>query len=146
MNDTDVLERLSDEWDQLTPATQKAARYVLENPSTVGVSTVRGLAEAAEVTPNTLMRLAQQVGFEGFTDFQAPFREAIRDGSASFPDRARWLQDQAGQGTLGALYANMVGSALRNVEETFAGILLADLLAVAATIWDARQVFTLALG
>ncbi|MEL7114633.1 MAG: MurR/RpiR family transcriptional regulator [Pseudomonadota bacterium] len=146
MNDTNVLERLTDEWDQLTPATQKAARYVLDNPASVGVSTVRGLAEAADVTPNTLMRLAQQVGFDGFADFQEPFRAAIRDGSASFPDRARWLQEQSGKGAMGALYAEMVGAALRNIEETFAGIAAEDLQAAAKTIWEAREVYTLGVG
>jgi len=150
MNDTNVLspalERLSSDWDQLTPAAQKAARYVLENPQEVGVSTVRALAEAAEVTPNTLVRMAQQVGFDGFADFQEPFREAIRTGTASFPDRARWLQEQAEQGALGGLYAEMVGAALRNIEETFAGISVDDLKAAARTIWAARQVFTLGVG
>ncbi|KMW59336.1 Transcriptional regulator, RpiR family [Candidatus Rhodobacter oscarellae] len=146
MNDTNVLDRLSEEWDALTPAAQKAARYVLENPQQVGVSTVRGLAEAADVTPNTLVRMAQQVGFDGFADFQEPFRAAIRDGSASFPDRARWLQEQAGKGALGALYADMVGSALRNIEETFAGIEVAHLQSAAETIWNARQIYTVGVG
>ena len=41
-----VLERLTEEWDALTPEAQKAARYVLENPNDVGVSTVREIAEA----------------------------------------------------------------------------------------------------
>ena len=31
-----VLERLTEEWDALTPEAQKAARYVLENPNDVG--------------------------------------------------------------------------------------------------------------
>ena len=146
MDDTNVLDRLVDGWDSLTPAAQKAARYVMDNPQEVGVSTVRSLAEAAEVTPNTLVRMAQQAGFDGFADFQEPFRKAIREGSASFPDRARWLQEKAGQGALGALYADFVGSALRNIEETFASIGAERLEVAARTIWAARQVFTLGVG
>lgn len=146
MDDTNVLDRLVDGWDSLTPAAQKAARYVMDNPQEVGVSTVRSLAEAAEVTPNTLVRMAQQAGFDGFADFQEPFRKAIREGSASFPDRARWLQEKAGQGALGALYADFVGSALRNIEETFASISAERLEVAARTIWAARQVFTLGVG
>ena len=109
MNGTDVsnpvLDRLSTEWDALTPEAQKAARYVLENPQDVGVSTVREIAEAAKVKPNTFVRMARQVGFEGYEDFRAPFREVIRKGSVSFPDRARWLQDIRKSGDLGGLYA-----------------------------------------
>ena len=88
-----VLDRLTNEWEALTPEAQKAARYVLENPNDVGVSTVREIAEAANVKPNTFVRMARQVGFEGYEDFRAPFRDAIRQGTVSFPDRARWLQD-----------------------------------------------------
>ncbi len=146
MDDTNVLSRLSDEWDALTPEAQKAARYVLENPLDVGVSTVREIAEAAKVKPNTFVRMARQVGFEGYDDFRAPFREAIRNGTVNFPDRARWLQDTRKRGDLGGLYADMVSAALRNIEETFAGIDAAALKTAAEAIWASRQVFTLGVG
>ncbi|WP_170444314.1 MurR/RpiR family transcriptional regulator [Ruegeria arenilitoris] len=150
MNDTNVsntvLDRLTREWDALTPEAQKAARYVLENPADVGVSTVREIAEAANVKPNTFVRMARQVGFEGYEDFRAPFRDAIRRGTVSFPDRARWLQEIGKSGELGGLYADMVGAAIRNIEETFAGIDATRLQAAAEAIWTSRQVFTLGVG
>lgn len=150
MNDTNVsssvLERLTGEWEALTPEAQKAARYVLENPTEVGVSTVREIAEAAKVKPNTLVRMARQVGFEGYDDFREPFREAIRRGGPSFPDRARWLQSLQRGGQLGGLYAEMVNAMLVNIEETFSGISEADLKGAAEAIWASRQVFTLGVG
>ena len=141
-----VLERLSDEWEDLTREAQKAARYVLENPQDVGVSTVREIAEAAQVKPNTFVRMARQVGFEGYEDFRAPFREAIRQGGMTFPDRARWLQDVRKGGDLGGLYADMVQGALTNIEETFAGIDADQMKAAAEAIWSARNVYTLGVG
>ena len=141
-----VLDRLTSEWDSLTPEAQKAARYVLENPSDVGVSTVREIAEAASVKPSTFMRMARQVGYEGYEDFRAPFREAIRQGTESFPDRARWLQGIRKSGGLGGLYADMAEAAIRNVEETFAGIDADALQNAALDIWYSRQVFTLGVG
>lgn len=150
MNDTyvssQVLDRLTDDWDALTPETQKAARYVLENPLEVGVSTVREIAKAAKVKPNTFVRMARQVGYEGYDDFREPFREAIRQGGVSFPDRARWLQDVGARGEFGALYADMIGSTLRNIEESFAGISVENLKAAAEAIWSARRVYTLGVG
>ncbi|WP_209598725.1 MurR/RpiR family transcriptional regulator [Ruegeria sp. HKCCSP351] len=150
MNDTNVssivLDRLTEEWDALTPEAQKAARYVLENPTDVGVSTVREIAEAAKVKPNTFVRMARQVGFEGYEDFREPFRDAIRKGRVSFPDRARWLQDIGKSGELGGLYADMIGAAIRNIEETFAGIDANRLKSAAEVIWNSRQIFTLGVG
>ena len=141
-----VLERLAEEWDTLTPEAQKAARYVLENPNDVGVSTVREIAEAANVKPNTFVRMARQVGFEGYEDFRSPFREAIRKGAVSFPDRARWLRDIRKSGDLGGLYADMAEGAIRNLEETFASIDAEALKVAAEAIWSSRQVFTLGVG
>ncbi|MFK7938667.1 MAG: MurR/RpiR family transcriptional regulator, partial [Roseovarius sp.] len=150
MNDTNVssqvLERLSDEWAALTPEAQKAARYVLENPRDVGISTVREIAEAARVKPNTVVRMARQVGFDGYDDFREPFREAIRRGAVDFPDRARWLQDISRSGDLGGLYADLLNAAIRNIEDTFGGISAEQLKAAAETIWNARNVYVLGVG
>ncbi len=150
MNEPDVsgavLERISGEWDALTPEARKAARFVLENPQAVGVSTVREIAEFARVKPSTFVRMAQAIGFEGYEDFREPFRVAIRDGSVSFHDRARWLQAQAVKGEMGTLYADMVESALRNIEETFAGIPVERFREAAGVIRSARTVFALGVG
>ncbi|MEM9708603.1 MAG: MurR/RpiR family transcriptional regulator [Pseudomonadota bacterium] len=141
-----VLERLAAELPDLTPEARKAATFVLENPREVGVSTVREIADAANVKPNTLVRMARQVGFDGYDDFRDPFREAIRQGAADFPDRARLLQDIAKSGDLGGLYAELVQSALQNIEDTFAAITADDLEAAAEAIWAANTVYTLGVG
>lgn len=150
MKDTNVtqsvLDRISREWDKLTPQARKAAQYVLENPQDVGVSTVREMAAAAGVNPNTVVRMARQLGFEGYEDLREPFREAIRNGQVSFTDRARWLQDTARSGELGALYADLVAGALANLETTFAGIGADQLEHAARAIWTSRQTFTLGVG
>ena len=140
------MERLAAELPELTPEAQKAATYVLENPRDVGVSTVREIAEAAKVKPNTVVRMARQVGFEGYDDFREPFRDAIRNGSVDFPDRVRWLQEVRKSGDLGGLYADMVQSALSNIEDTFGGIDADQLKAAAETIWTSRNVFTMGVG
>lgn len=141
-----VLEDLATQLESLTPEVRKAAAYVLENPMDVSVSSIREIADAANVKPNTFMRMAKEVGFEGYEDFRAPFREAIRGGTASFPDRARWLQSIRQSGQMGDLYADMVTSMLSNIETTFAGIDEGSLKKAAEAIWAARRVFTLGVG
>ena len=157
MNDTNVLSthraappqllgRLTTELDSLTPEVRKAATFVLENPNEVGVSSIREIAVAADVKPNTLVRMARVLGFDGYEDFREPFRAEIRRGTTSFPDRARWLQSLSQSGLLGSLYADMVDSTLRNIEETFAGIDETALKSAADAIWSSRQVFVLGVG
>ncbi len=141
-----VLAALSAELAELTPETRKAAAYVLENPNDVGVSSIREIADAAGVKPNTFVRMARSVGFEGYDDFRAPFREEIRNGRTSFPDRARWLQSLAKGGALGGLYADMAASAIANIEQTFAATDAGRIKAAADAIVRARQTYVLGVG
>lgn len=141
-----VLSAVADGLDALTPALRKAATYVLENPQDVSVSSITEIATAADVSPNALVRMARSVGFEGYEDFREPFREAVRRGSLNFTDRARWLQAARKRGQLGILYADMVSSALDNVETTFAGIDEKQLKAAAKTVWSSHRTFTLGVG
>lgn len=143
---TQVLTSLSEELSQLTPELRKAASYVLENPNDVGISSIREIAVAADVKPNTFVRLARSIGFEGYEGFRTPFREEIRKGVVNFPDRARWLQSLGRSEKLGGLYRDMVSAAISNIEETFAGIDEVQLTEAARTIWKSRQTFTLGVG
>lgn len=141
-----VLDSLAEQLPQMTPQLRKAAAYVLENPNAVGISSIREIADAASVKPNTFMRMARVAGFGGYDDFRAAFRDEIRQGRAGFPDRARWLQSLSQGGKLAGLYADMARSAIMNIEETFARIDVETLKEAAETIWAARRIYTLGVG
>ena len=142
----ELLRELAVELESLTPETRKAAAYVLENPNDVGVSSIREIAEAAQVKPNTFVRMARSVGFEGYDDFREPFREEIRNGRANFPDRARWLQSLSKGGKLSGLYADMAASAIANIEESFASTDAVQIQAAADAIVQARRTYVLGVG
>lgn len=141
-----VLRWLSAGLDELPPELRKAAAYLLENPNDIGVSSMREIAAAAEVKPNTLVRMARTVGFRGYDDFREPFRERARQGELSFPDRARWLQSLAKGGELGGLYAQMAAGTIANLERTFAGADASRLKAAADAIVAARHTYVLGVG
>ncbi|MEM7197106.1 MAG: MurR/RpiR family transcriptional regulator [Pseudomonadota bacterium] len=150
MNRTNVsnpaLQYLQDAWPNLTPQLRKAARYIMDNPHNVGVSTVRAVARAASVKPSSFVRLAHVLGYDSYKDFRTPFREALSYSHDHFPDRARWLQHSRKSGKLGVLYADMVQAALANLEETFTGIDATQLHEAALAIWQSRNVYVLGCG
>jgi len=130
----------------MSPQLRKAAEYVIDNASNVGVSSIREIAEAAAVKPNTLVRMARALGFEGYEDFRRPFREELRAGREAFPDRARWLQSIAKGGRHGRLYAETAASAIANIESLFAGTSAEELKAAADRIVAARSTYVLGVG
>ncbi len=142
----DVLRLLADALPRLTPEPRKAATWLLENPAEVGLSSIRQIAEAADVKPNTLVRMARAIGFTGFEDFRTPFRETLRSAHDPFPDRARWLQSLARGGQTDVLIGGMAQATLANVEELFQQTDPVDMKAAASLIAAARRTYVLGVG
>lgn len=141
-----VLDKLAGLLGDMTPEVRKAAAYVLENPNAVGVSSVRQIAKAADVKPNTLVRMARTAGFDGFEHFRRPFRDDIRAGRDNFPDRARWLQSISAGGKLSGLYADMAAAAMANIERLYSGADAESLKAAGDDIIRARATYVLGVG
>ncbi len=140
-----LLERLAGEMEEMSPQLRKAAAYVLDHPIDVGFASVRELADAAAVKPNTLVRMARAVGFEGYDEFREPFRQELRSRT-TFSDRAGWLQDLAARGRLGSVYADIAGAVLDNVEKMFAGIEADELKDVADRIVASNRTYVVGVG
>ncbi len=143
---TTILTELAGSLDRLSPQVRQAAVYVLDNPGEVAVTSMRGLADAAGVKPNTLVRMARAVGFEGYDDFREPFRQHAADTVLSFPDRARFLQAISQGGSHGSLLADMAAAALTNVEGLFTEVDADELKAAADLIDGARHARVLGVG
>ena len=74
------------------------AAYALDNPDDIAFGTAASIATSAGVQPSTLIRFAQQLGFDGFTSMQAVFRERLRERVASYDERLSALRAQAREG------------------------------------------------
>src|SRR5690348_10793650 len=130
----------------MSPRIKVAARYLLDHPSEIALTSMRRLAQSANVPPNTLVRLAQSLGFEGFEEFRQPFREAMRRGGQSIPDRARSLQDLSRAGSHGELFLDLAETSFANVATLFSTTSTADLKRAARMIIKARTAYILGMG
>jgi DNA-binding MurR/RpiR family transcriptional regulator len=141
-----VMARLQAALATLSPRMRVAARYLLDHPNEIAVSSMRQLAQAADVPPNTMVRLAQALGFDGYDGFRGPFREAMRRGSESIPDRARSLQHVSRAGRHGELFRALAESSMSNVAAIFSSTSPSDLKRAARMIIKARAAYILGMG
>ena len=141
-----LIARLIDGLDAMSPELRKAAGFVVERPSEVGVGSIRQLADAAGVRPNTLVRLARTQGFPTFEAFRAPFRAQLKAERPNFPDRARWLRSLARTGQYGPLYGEMATTSIENLEGLFDGNSADRLKAAAEAIVGSKTTYVLGVG
>jgi DNA-binding MurR/RpiR family transcriptional regulator len=62
---------------KLSKRLSQVAKFFLNHPEEVAVSTLVRLADLAQVPPATITRFAKELGFQGFADLQLVFRERL---------------------------------------------------------------------
>ncbi len=87
---------IAERYNDLSKRLQQVARYLMENPRGVALDTVASIAEKAEVTPSTLIRFANALGFQGFSEMQRLFRSKLIEAAPSYSDRIRLAQQEQG--------------------------------------------------
>jgi DNA-binding MurR/RpiR family transcriptional regulator len=143
-----VIAALTEAFAPLPPALQAAARHIIDHPREVGVQSMRALAAKTSVHPNAFIRLARQIGFDGYDEMRERFRDFVvaGDGIGGFRDRARWLQEMAAKGGSAAILGGMAAAIADNVERGFRNQDVRALEQACDAILAARSVYVLGLG
>lgn len=74
---------------------KQAANYAITHPDEVALGTVAEVATGAGVQPSTLVRLAQTIGYGGYSDMQQVFRGHLKE---RWPDYSQRLEDLKSRG------------------------------------------------
>ena len=77
MPDDGVAARASAALPTLSKAERRVGRALLADYPSAGLASAARLAERAEVSPPTVLRFAQSLGYEGFTDLQVALRAEL---------------------------------------------------------------------
>ena len=80
---------------QLPKRLTQIAGFALENPDEIAFGTVSSIAEQAAVQPSALVRFAQALGYQGFSDMQEIFRSRLRDRILNYDERLLQLRQHA---------------------------------------------------
>jgi DNA-binding MurR/RpiR family transcriptional regulator len=114
----DILETLRKGFPGLSRQLQLGARFLVDHPTEVALTSMRELAKMAGVHPPTLVRLAQALGFTGWPELRLRFIERVRIDPQPYARRAKALTDRSDRDrlfleTLGALGSTIETSRAR---------------------------------
>jgi DNA-binding MurR/RpiR family transcriptional regulator len=89
-----LKQRIGERASSLPRRLSQVATYALEHPDEIAFGTVASIATAAMVQPSTLVRFAQSLGYQGFSDLQDVFRSRLRDRILNYDERIEHLRQQ----------------------------------------------------
>jgi len=84
-----LQQAISRKYDSLSKRLQQVARLLLEHPNTVALETVASLAEQCDVPPSTLVRFAAAFEYNGFSEMQNVFRNALVEQTSNYSERVK---------------------------------------------------------
>lgn len=114
-----ILERKGELPKRLT----QVAAYALDHPDEIAFGTAASIALSADVQPSTLVRFAQQFGFDGFSGLQQLFRARLRERTSSYEERLRTLeQDGAALAESTTIFNGFIAAAHRSIDTIAAAV------------------------
>ncbi|MBL4588632.1 MAG: MurR/RpiR family transcriptional regulator [Alphaproteobacteria bacterium] len=98
----ELCDLLSDRFDRLSNQLKKISQFVLENPNDTALKTTANLAQQIGVQPSSLIRFAQALDYDGFSEVQAIFKERLvkqlPGASENYSERIQGLRkEQSGE-------------------------------------------------
>jgi DNA-binding MurR/RpiR family transcriptional regulator len=133
--------RLIAKFEELSPQLQAAARYLLDHPHDVALSSMRELAREARLPPATLTRLARQVGFPGFEELQRIYVDDVRRYAAGYRSKAIALADASRSEGETNLASEIVTGVARQVDAMADVEVIRALVDAAEMLSRARRVY-----
>ncbi len=122
----------------------QVARHVLDDPDEIALGSVASIAAAAQVTPSTLIRFAQYLGYDGFSALQGVFRTAVRQKISSGEKVARRQRRQEAASYEGQVFDETINGCHNALHALSRTIPVADIKTAASILSSATCVFILA--
>jgi len=142
----ELKDAIAENYPALSRQLQKIARFVLEYPEDMALETVAVIAKRAAVQPSSMIRFAQALGFDGFSDMQQVFRTVLVSRSGNYRDRIETLRRQSeGDGAdPGAVLADSVEESIHALQLLGEHTSTEDLDRAIGLLADTNDIYVLA--
>jgi DNA-binding MurR/RpiR family transcriptional regulator len=133
----------------LSPQLQAIATYALEHPQDMALHTVARLAKGAGVQPSAMVRFAQALGYEGFSDLQGVFRTRLVErsnhasGLRNYRERIEAFRAAHPRSGPIAVLNQFIDDGIASLEQLHDHIRGADLQAAVKLLAGAQQIYVL---
>lgn len=145
-NFEDLTRVIHDRHDGMSKTYQKIAVYLTQNPNDVAVQSVNAIAAYSDIHASSFVRFAQALGFKGFKELQAVFRQRLTTAAPGFEARIKALDNDLGNvGEKGAhgLLRDLVLRDIASLEDLVRNIPGDDLGKAAQMMEEADTIYLL---
>ncbi len=142
----ELKDAIAENYPALSRQLQKIARFVLEYPEDMALETVAVIAGRVSVQPSSMIRFAQALGFDGFSDMQQVCRSVLVTRPGNYRDRIETLrrQSEVDGADPGAVLADSVEESINALQLLGENTPTEDLNRAIELLADANDIYVLA--
>ena len=140
---SEICKRLLNDVDDLPPRLQLAAKYIIDRANDFGLDTIRVTADKIGISANSLVRLANHLGFSSFEELREPFRIALVEQYDTTGGDS-WIDRLSDVGTFGKSHARSVSNEIDIVKQSLKLLTVEKTEAAVNMLMDARNAYVTA--
>lgn len=137
---TKTISALKQALPSLSPRLETVAKYIVDHPSDFGLDPIRETARKCGVSTYTLVRMAERMGLEGYSELREPFRHALVSSTA-FVERPEWIDELRTRGGLGGVQADAAVNTMAIVQRSLEHQSPEQMERVGTMLLNARNVY-----
>lgn len=142
----DVLKQIESRFDTLSPRLSVAARFVLNRPKEIALYSMRAAAAKAKVHPTSMLRLARELGFDGYDAFRDEFRNWLNKSKGeTWSTRAHSMQNDPKSAQKVEVIESIFRQETANLQSAFDETMCNELIKAADLIKGARSLYIVGL-
>ena len=115
----DIFDRLKDEYPTLSKGRKRIAKYILEHTEDAAFMTAAELGQHAEISESMVVRFADYLGYDGYSDMQRELRDELKR-SIRIVERMNTFTPEVN--CTEGLFKNVLDNELKNINATCAGL------------------------
>ena len=141
----ELKETIAAAYPRLSPQLQRLSRFALEKPHDLALGTVAAVAQANAVQPSSMIRFANALGFDGFSQMQQLFQSHLVERSAPYRERiAQMRRGGKGAADKGDVLPQFVAESIAELQQLEEHVDAARLAAAVRILASAPQIHVLA--
>ena len=121
-----------------TPTLARFAAWVQDHHAEVAFNSIRGLADIAGVNSNTVIRLAKELGYDGYDAFRADIQAAFRSRTIGYAARAKALHNREGRD----LFSELIAANRTNADAVFSTEMQSLVHGLVGPMLSARRIYS----
>ena len=131
--------------DRLPKRLAQVASFAVGHPGEIAFGTAASIALKADVQPSTLVRFSQAMGYQGFSDMQAVFRQHLRDRIPDYETRLNALSGTGSSSKLARLFEEFCAAGEKSIGALRQEVALEALEAAVEVLAGARTIYLIGL-